>query len=71
MHLRVGDVAEAVRFYAGRLGLDPVRVASALRGGAPVPTVLGPVAFDAKGDIKDPRYAIYVWERDGQYRERP
>lgn len=25
VHLRVGDVAEAVRFYAGRIGFDPVR----------------------------------------------
>ena len=63
---------QAVAAGAARAGtLDPARVASALRGGAPVPTVLGPVAFDAKGDIKDPRYAIYVWQRDGRYREQP
>lgn len=61
---------QAIAAGAARAGaLDPARVAAALRGGAPVPTVLGPVAFDAKGDIKDPRFAIYVW-RDGQYREQ-
>ena len=50
---------------------DPARVAAALRGGAPVPTVLGPVAFDAKGDVRDPRFAVYTWRRDGRYAELP
>lgn len=51
--------------------LEPARIAAALRGGAPVATVLGPVAFDAKGDVRDPRYAIYMWQPDGQYKEQP
>lgn len=44
---------------------DPRAVAQALRSGS-VDTVLGPVSFDKKGDIKDPKYNINVW-RDGKY----
>ena len=40
---------------------DPKKVAKALESGAAVPTVLGDVKFDAKGDIKDPRYDINQW----------
>jgi branched-chain amino acid transport system substrate-binding protein len=29
-------------------------------------TVLGPVKFDAKGDVSNPAYKVYVW-KDGQY----
>ena len=35
-------------------------------GSVAVPTVLGDVRFDAKGDIKDPRYDINEWH-DGKY----
>jgi len=45
---------------------DPKKVAKALESGDPVQTVLGPVKFDSKGDIKDPRYDINVW-KDGKY----
>ena len=45
---------------------DPKAVAKALESGAPVETVMGPVKFDAKGDIKDPRYDINVW-KEGKY----
>lgn len=31
-------------------------------------TVIGPIAFDPKGDIKDPKYVMYRWEK-GQYNE--
>lgn len=31
-------------------------------------TVLGPIAFDAKGDLKDPKYVFYRWE-NGNYAE--
>ena len=63
---------QAIADGAKRSGsLDPARIAAALRGGAPVATVLGPVAFDAKGDVRDPKYAIYVWGTDGQYKEQP
>ena len=42
---------------------DPKAVAKALEDGQPVETVMGPVKFDSKGDIKDPRYDINVWKR--------
>ena len=45
---------------------DPVKVAKALESGQPVDTVLGPISFDAKGDVKDPHYDINQW-RDGKY----
>ena len=45
---------------------DPKAVAKALESGQPVETVMGPVKFDAKGDIKDPRYDINVW-KEGKY----
>lgn len=32
-------------------------------------TVLGPVGFDAKGDVKAPAYVIYQW-KNGKYAER-
>ena len=38
---------------------------SALRSGS-FDTVLGPLAFDAKGDVKAPGYVFYEW-RDGHY----
>ena len=44
---------------------DPVAVAKTLRATS-VDTVLGPVSFDEKGDVKNPRYDINVW-RDGKY----
>jgi branched-chain amino acid transport system substrate-binding protein len=39
---------------------DPGAVAKTLRS-TTVDTVIGPVTFDQKGDIKDPRYDIKVW----------
>jgi branched-chain amino acid transport system substrate-binding protein len=47
---------------------DPLKLAAALRA-QPVDTVLGRIEFDAKGDIKEPRYAIYRWS-NGIYAER-
>lgn len=44
---------------------DPKTVATALRQGK-VETVFGPVGFDAKGDVQDPRYNINQW-KDGAY----
>jgi hypothetical protein len=29
--------------------------------------VLGPIAFDAKGDVKDPHFDINRWNADGTY----
>ena len=45
--------------------LDSTAVAAALRS-APYDSVVGPLAFDQKGDIKNPVYDIYVW-KDGNY----
>jgi len=39
---------------------DPAKVADALRS-QNFQSVLGPLAFDAKGDIKNPVYQIYTW----------
>lgn len=43
------------------------KVADALRGQT-FDTVLGPLSFDAKGDVKAPKYVLYVW-KDGKYAE--
>lgn len=42
---------------------DPKKVAAALRGGAPVDTVIGKLAFDKKGDITRPDYTMYTWKK--------
>ncbi len=44
--------------------IDAVAVAAALRAGS-FDSAVGPLAFDAKGDIKNPVYDIYVW-KDGK-----
>jgi len=44
---------------------DPVAVAKTLRSTS-VDTVLGPISFDERGDIKDPKFDINVW-KDGKY----
>jgi branched-chain amino acid transport system substrate-binding protein len=46
---------------------DPEEVAAALREGS-YDTVLGPIAFNEKGDVKDPKYVMYSWH-DGNYSE--
>lgn len=56
--------AEAVK-KAG--GTDVEDVAAALREGT-YDTVLGPIAFDEKGDVKEPKYVMYQWS-NGQYAE--
>ncbi len=45
---------------------DPGKVAAELKAGGPWPSVLGPVSFDAKGDVVNAAYAIYKWH-DGNY----
>jgi branched-chain amino acid transport system substrate-binding protein len=45
---------------------DPVKVAEALKNGKPFDTVIGPITFDAKGDILNATYDINVWH-DGKY----
>lgn len=46
---------------------EPLAVAAALRA-KPTSTVLGILAFDAKGDIAGPAYVMYRWH-DGKYEE--
>ena len=45
---------------------DPMKVAEALKNGTPINTVVGPVTFDEKGDLKDATYDINLWH-DGKY----
>ena len=60
-------VIQAIAEGVKRAGSDdPMKVAKALKDGKPVETVLGPITFDQKGDIKDPRYDINRWH-DGKY----
>ena len=46
---------------------DPEAVAKALKEGN-YETVLGSIAFNEKGDVKNPDYVMYIW-KDGQYGE--
>ncbi len=46
--------------------IDPRKVADALKAQGPWQTVLGPIAFDRKGDVTVPDYVFYVW-RNGSY----
>lgn len=48
---------------------DPRKVAAALRDGK-VDTVFGPVSFDEKGDIQNPKYVINRWQ-DAKYAPLP
>lgn len=47
---------------------DGKKVAAALKAGT-WDSVLGPIAFDAKGDITVIDYVFYVWKKDGSYSE--
>jgi branched-chain amino acid transport system substrate-binding protein len=47
-------------------GTDSRRIAEWLRGGATIDTVLGPLAFDAAGDIANPQFAWFRWS-GGKY----
>jgi branched-chain amino acid transport system substrate-binding protein len=45
--------------------LDTRKVAETMHSGAPFKTVLGGIAFDQKGDIKQPGFVPYVWKNTG------
>jgi branched-chain amino acid transport system substrate-binding protein len=47
---------------------DGKKVAEAMKAKGPHATVLGPMGFDAKGDITKPDYVMYIW-KDGTYVE--
>lgn len=58
--------AEAVEIAGST---DAAKVADALRGGT-IPTVIGDLFWDAKGDLIHVNYAWFVWH-DGRYTEEP
>jgi branched-chain amino acid transport system substrate-binding protein len=43
--------------------LDPKKVADAMHSGMTFDTVIGPIAYDSKGDRKDADYVMYVWKK--------
>src|SRR5438552_17834725 len=43
------------------------KLVAALHGQA-FDTVVGKLQFDAKGDVLDPKYVVYIW-KDGKYGE--
>jgi branched-chain amino acid transport system substrate-binding protein len=55
-------VVQAIAEGIKRAGSDdPKAIAKALEDGKPVETVMGPVRFDNKGDVRDPSYDINQW----------
>lgn len=50
-------------------GTDGKTISQWLRAGNPVSTILGTISFDAKGDVKDPRFAWYKWSQ-GKFTEQ-
>lgn len=45
--------------------LDPKKVAEKMHSGMKFTTVLGPIAYDKKGDITKLDYVMYVWKKTG------
>ncbi len=43
--------------------LDPKKVAETIHSGATFDTVLGPLAYDAKGDRKDADFVVFIWKK--------
>lgn len=43
--------------------LDPTKIAKLMHSGVLFSTVLGDIAFDAKGDIIRPDYSIFIWKK--------
>jgi branched-chain amino acid transport system substrate-binding protein len=50
-------------------GTDGRAISQWLRAGNAVTTILGTISFDAKGDVKDPRFAWYKWSQ-GKFTEQ-
>ena len=42
---------------------DPKKVAEVMHSGKPFKTVIGDIAYDAKGDITRPDYVMYTWKK--------
>jgi branched-chain amino acid transport system substrate-binding protein len=53
-------LAEAAK-QAG--GVEPKKMATAMRQGKPYKTAIGDISFDKKGDITRPDYILYVWKK--------
>jgi branched-chain amino acid transport system substrate-binding protein len=55
---------EAMQRAAEAAGsLDPAALAKVMHSGIALKTVLGPISYDAKGDITEPDYVIFVWKK--------
>ncbi|MET0259072.1 MAG: branched-chain amino acid ABC transporter substrate-binding protein [Methylobacterium sp.] len=57
----------AVEVFKGAIDMakstDPRRIADSLHSGKPLRTLIGEVAFDAKGDLAKAPYGLVVWRR--------
>jgi len=42
---------------------DPQKLADVMHSGLKFHTVVGDISFDSKGDITQPAYAIYTWQK--------
>ena len=49
---------------------DTAKVAAALRANT-FKTPTGELSFDAKGDLKDFKFVVYTWHKDGTKTEAP
>ena len=52
------------------VGSNDAEESSAWLKSHPVPTVLGPKAFDSKGDLKVTDYVVYEWDGQGAYHQK-
>jgi len=43
--------------------LDPKEIAKVMHAGTNFKTVLGMLAFDAKGDVTRPDYSLFIWRK--------
>jgi branched-chain amino acid transport system substrate-binding protein len=48
--------------------IDPRKVAETLKSAGPWNSVLGPIAFDSKGDVTKADFVFYIWH-NGSYKE--
>lgn len=42
---------------------EPRKIADVLHAGKPLRTVIGEIAFDAKGDLAKPAYELFIWRK--------
>jgi branched-chain amino acid transport system substrate-binding protein len=48
---------------AAAKSLEPKKIAAEMHKGTPYKTVIGDIAYDAKGDITRPDYVMYTWSK--------